>query len=130
MEKGKMWPLEAWCGAGWKKKNHKFLQIRKTCVQMEMVLDPWTLTGDLANNLREAPSIALGGGGPSEAREAETPSAPSITEIPRLTPGQWEPQRPCLQQRTAAQLPCSPQGPRPLGQGLSKVSLPPHAQAP
>ena len=76
-----MWPLEAWLEK--KQTNHKFLQIRKTCVQMEMVLDPWSLTWDLANNLREAPSIALGGGGPSEkAREAETPSAPSLERLP------------------------------------------------
>ena len=50
---------------------------------MEMVLDPWSLTWGLANNPREAPSIALGGGELSEKfREAETPSAPSIQRFP------------------------------------------------
>ena len=50
---------------------------------MEMVLDPWSLTWVLANNPREAPSIALGGGELSEKfREAETPSAPSIQRFP------------------------------------------------
>ena len=85
MGKGKMWPSEAWCGASWKKQKqkHKFLQKRKTCVQMEMVLDPWSLMWGLANNPREAPSIALGRGGLSEkSREAETPSAPSIQRFP------------------------------------------------
>ena len=84
MGKGERWPLEAWCSAGWKKNNKTTSSYRKgKRVQMEMVLDPWSLMWGLANNPREAPSIALGGGGPSEkSREAETPSAPSIQRFP------------------------------------------------
>lgn len=72
-----------WC---WMEKNNKTTSSYRKGkrVQMEMVLDPWSLTWGLANNPKEAPSIALGGGGPSEkSREAETPSAPSRQRFPR-----------------------------------------------
>ena len=65
-----MWPSEAWCGTGLKnktKQNQKFLHKRKVC-SMEMVLDPWSLPWGLANNPREAPSMALGRGAVCEVQ--------------------------------------------------------------
>lgn len=51
MGKGERWLLEAWCGAGWGKNNKTTSSYRKgKRVQMEMVLDPWSLTWGLANN--------------------------------------------------------------------------------
>lgn len=60
-----MWPSEAWWGTGFKKKKNKNnISTEKEIVNsMEMVLDPWILPWDLANDPREAPPMVLDGKG-------------------------------------------------------------------
>lgn len=76
------WPLEAWCGAGWKKTTKPQVPTEKENVfRWKWSWTPWSLTWGLANNPK-APSIALGGGGPVwEVQGGWDPECTQQTEI-------------------------------------------------